>query len=187
MEILDKSLFQSRLFEMLEEMKSGKIFVYPTDTIYGIGCNATNSAAVEQIRNIKKRETRPFSIIVPSKAWITNNCIVNEGAGRWLSKLPGPYTLIMKARPTAVPSNVTGGLDTVGIRIPKHWFSDAVAKAGIPFVTTSVNVSGEPHMTSIDDMDLEMMHSVDYIINEGTIKNKPSRVIDLLDGTVIRD
>ena len=74
------------------------IFIYPTDTIYGIGCNAEESKLVEKIREIKNRDKKPFSIIAPSIKWILENCETTE---KEISKyLPGPYTLILKKKNT---------------------------------------------------------------------------------------
>ena len=81
---------------ILDELKK-TVFVYPTDTIYGLGCNATDEKAVDKLRKIKNTK-HPFSIIVPNKDWIYDNCTVNEEAEEWIRKLPGPYTLILRLK-----------------------------------------------------------------------------------------
>jgi len=147
------------------------IFIYPTDTIYGIGCDAVSEKLVAYVREIKGRETKPFSVIAPNKKWISDNCIVNEEAKEWIDKLPGAYTLIFKLKNRkAIAENVSFG-ETIGIRIPAHWISEVVKKFGIPIVTTSANLTGKPFMTSLDDLDKS--------IYEGEKKGSPSRVIDL--------
>ena len=84
--------------EIIDSITEGKIFIYPTDTIYGIGCNAQDAEAVSEIRSIKSRAQNPFSVIAPSVEWIKENCVVEKEAEAWLKKLPGPYTLIFKLK-----------------------------------------------------------------------------------------
>ena len=187
MEILDKESFEEQMPRMLSEMRNGKLFVYPTDTIYGMGCDATNSAAVGQIRSLKKRTKKPFSVIAPSLEWITSSCSVGKREKEWLWKLPGPYTLIMRlSNKASISPAVNDGLGTLGVRIPNNWFAGAVAQAGIPFVTTSVNVTSEPFMTSLADINPSIRESIDYIIDVGALKNKPSKVIDLTSDKQVR-
>ncbi len=164
--------------DIIKEIKAGKIFIYPTDTIYGIGCNARDSEAVQKIREVKFRDKKPFSVIAPSIQWIRRNLIVNKNAEKWLRELPGPYTLILKLKnKKAVAGEVSK--DTLGVRIPNNWFSELVALAKVPFVTTSVNPTGQKHMTSLNSLDKTIKNKVDYIVYEGPKKGKPSTVVNL--------
>ncbi len=167
--------------EYIRRIKQGEVFIYPTDTIYGLGCDATNFISVARIREIKKRDSKPFSIIAPGKAWIRKNCFVDEKAEKWIKKLPGQYTLILKLKnKNSVASNVNHSKDSIGIRIPNHWFSKIIEKAGKPFVTTSVNFSGENYATSIESVREEIKDSVDIIIDGGELKSRPSVVVNLI-------
>lgn len=163
---------------IFEVIKNGTIFIHPTDTIYGIGCNATKKEFVDEVREIKGRQNMPFSVIAPSKEWIRKNCVVNEEAERWLKKLPGPYTLILKSK-NKVARNVAPGLETMGVRIPEHWFSRLVEELGFPIVTTSANKSGGDFMTSLEDLDDEIEERIEFIIYEDEKHGKPSKIIDL--------
>jgi L-threonylcarbamoyladenylate synthase len=165
---------------IINTISKGSVFIYPTDTIYGIGCDATNSHAVLKIREIKNRYTNPFSVIAPSKEWIRNNCELPANSQEWVSKLPGPYTLILKLKnKSAIAKEINNGLDTVGIRIPNHWISDLATKIGKPIVTTSANKSQSNFMTSLEDLDQDIKKKVDFIIYDGEIKGKPSTIIHL--------
>jgi len=182
MRVLSKEEFENQKDVIRTSLiENVPIFIYPTDTIYGIGCNATNKEAVDKIIAIKQRKNNPFSVIAPSKEWIDENCVVNDNAKVWVKRLPGPYTLIMKTKNQSVAENVAPNLNTLGIRIPDHWFSNFVNQIDIPIISTSVNKSGEDFMTSLEDLDSEIKSKVDFIINEGPKKGKPSRIIDLTD------
>jgi|TARA_Y100000310_G_scaffold338453_1_gene428142 L-threonylcarbamoyladenylate synthase len=186
MRVLSKEEFEKQKDIIRTSLiENNPVFIYPTDTIYGLGCNATNKQAVEKIRDIKQRKSNPFSVIAPSKEWIDENCIVNENAKDWIKRLPGPYTLILKTKKQCVAENVAPDLDTLGIRIPDHWFGNFVNEIDIPLVTTSVNKSSEDFMTSLDDLDSEIKSRVDFIVNEGEKKGNPSKIIDLTDDTEV--
>ncbi len=183
MKIIGKEEFFAEKIFYLNEMKKGKIFIYPTDTIYGIGCDAVNEFGILKIRGIKRREEKPFSVIAPSKKWIGKNCFVNSVVDKWINKLPGPYTLILELKNLGAVSNkVNNGMDSLGIRIPSHWFSEIVSEFNKPFVTTSVNLSGEPYMKKFDELDDEIKKGVDYVIYEGILQGKPSTIIKLTRG-----
>ena len=185
MESFTKAELQANLTRTAEQIRAGAVFIYPTDTIYGIGCNALDKKAVDKIRKLKERPTNPFSIIVPSKEWIVKNCIVPKEGKEWLAKLPGPYTLIFKLKnKKAIAQSVNANQETIGVRIPDHWFSKIVRDLGFPIVTTSANRSGKPFMTSLEDLDQTIEDNVDFIIYEGEKKGRPSKIVNLVEGKV---
>jgi len=165
---------------ILKEVKNGAVFIYPTDTIYGIGCIATNNEAVARIRELKRREKKPFSIIAPSIEWVTRHCSLSPAAKKWLLRLPGPYTLVLPLKdPACIAPGTNAGLNSVGVRIPDHWIASFVESLGQPLVTTSVNISGQPPASTLLEL---QKFPVDFIIFEGTILGEPSKVIDLTVG-----
>ena len=183
MRIITKKEIEDKKEFYFSEIKKGKIFVYPTDTIYGIGCDALNDKAVLRIRKIKNREEKPFSIIAPSKEWIVKNCFVDEIGRKWLDKLPGAYTLILKLQnKNAVAKEVNDNSGTLGVRIPANWFAEFISSVGAVFVTTSVNLSGEKPINSLHDLKGEIKKFVDYFVDYGELKNPPSTVVNLIDG-----
>ena len=180
MEILTKTELESKIDQIIDKIKSGKRFICPTDTIYGISCNALDSKSVAKIREIKNRPNSPLSIWVPSIDWIKENCIVNQKVEAWLNKLPGPYTLLLKLKnEKAVAGNVALNSKFIGIRYPDHWFNQILSKCGIPIITTSANKSGEQFMTSLDNLDQDIAKQVDFIIYEGEKQAKPSKIINV--------
>lgn len=163
--------------EIIKEIKKGSIFVYPTDTVYGLGCNAYNENSVGKILKIKKSK-QPLSVITPSKKWISNNCIVSKEI---IDKyFPGPFTLILKKRKECkVPLIVSNGKNILGVRIPKHEFTEIIKEADIPFITTSANLHGNGTPKSFEEIPKEILNKADFIIKNGKMSGKPSRIIDL--------
>jgi L-threonylcarbamoyladenylate synthase len=179
MQIYTKRDYEKKRPEILEKIKKGAVFIYPTDTIYGIGCDATNEKAVARIRQIKGNNTRPFSVMAPDSDWIRDNCDVAEKEEEWIAKLPGPYTLVFAViNKKAVAFNVSK-TDTLGVRIPANWATELSKLTKLPIVSTSANLSGGMYMTSIDDLNDEVRKSVDFIIDVGEISGRPSTVVDL--------
>ncbi len=169
--------------KLIELIKSGDIFVYPTDTIYGLGCNALNEESVNRIKEIKGGDAnKPLSIIAPSREWIFENLIVDQ---KLVDKyLPGPYTLILKKKNPDFLKNASSS-DALGVRIPCHEFTELIAKAGVPFITTSINLAGEKPIISLEELKPEIIEKVDVIINAGILNNRPSAII-LLDGEELK-
>ena len=180
MEVITKEELEMNEERFKKRVFNGEVFIHPTDTIYGLGCNALDSNAIKKVREIKKRKDTPFSIIAPSKEWIYENCEVNEEAKKWIEKLPGPYTLILKLKnKNAIAKEANNGLDSIGIRIPNHWISEFISKINIPIITTSVNVSGEGFMTNIDDLPDEIKEKTYFMIDEGIKEGEQSTIVHL--------
>ena len=166
--------------ELKTKILAGKIFIYPTDTIYGLGCNALDDQAVNKIREIKQRDNKPLSIIAPSTNWILEHFITTlEEIKKYL---PGPYTLLLKKKNSDFLNWISNN-DRIGIRIPDHEFTKKLQEIGIPFVTTSVNLAGEPFARSIKEIKKEILSKVDEIIDIGELNGQPSKLI--IDGQEI--
>jgi len=164
---------------LVKQIKEGKVFIYPTDTVYGLGCDATNDESVRRIRDIKKSE-KPFSVIA-SKEWIKKNCIIKK---EYLDKLPGAYTFIVKMKKQCVSKEVSEG--TLGVRIPDCEFTDIILESERPFVSTSVNLTGEDNLVDVKDLKKDIKDKVDVVVDVGKLENKPSKVIGL-NGEVLRE
>ncbi len=185
MEIVTKEEFLLEKIKYFKLISQGAVFIHPTDTIYGIGCDATNEQAVQRVRSAKQRSEMPFSVIAPSKKWVFDNCEISLDGEKWINRLPGPYTLIFRLKSSsAVAASVNLSSGTLGIRIPRHWISELVSELGIPTVSTSANITGEPYMTSIEDLDGSIRQKVDFIIYEGEKQGRPSTIVKLFEKEV---
>ena len=164
--------------QILDVVSQGGIFVYPTDTVYGVGCDATNKTAVKQVRDAKQRPDKPMSVIAPSQEWITKHFDVDKAVQDALDDLPGPYTYILRAKQPVVADNVAPGRDSLGVRRPDHWITNLVKDLGKPIVTTSANISGEPTENTGKDLPEALTEHVDVAIDEGRSEGSASTIID---------
>ena len=163
-----------------KEIMKGAIFLHPTDTINGIGCNAMHDGSVKLLREIKANPNNPFSVIAPSKDWILENCIVPRHAKKWLDKLPGPYTLVLRLKNRqAVSRHVNPNDDTIGVRIPKHWIAEFVRFVGVPVITTSPNRLGEEYSTDIEELHPDIYNNTSFFIYENDGEKSPSDIVIL--------
>ena len=163
--------------EELWKIFLNSVVVYPTDTVYGIGCDAENVELVERIYEIKRRDrSKPLSIIAPSFEWIEEHFVITRDI---LEKfLPGKYTLVLEKKNPSFLSHVSKGR-SVGVRIIEHEIMRVFSSLKKPIVTTSANLSGKPAPSSIEEIDKEILSKVDYIIDGGKLYGKPSRVVEI--------
>lgn len=167
----------------LEVLKKGGIILYPTDTVWGIGCDATNPQAVERIYKLKKRDD--------NKAMI---CLVNsvKMLEQFVDEVPDPAydvieysnkpTTIIYDNPVRVANNLVGPDETLGIRVVKEPFCEKlIYKFRKPLVSTSANISGQPTPNSFAQIAPEILKGVDYIVNlhHSKISDKPSAIIKI--------
>jgi L-threonylcarbamoyladenylate synthase len=168
--------------QMLKLMRSS-VFIYPTDNMYVLGCNAMIQKSVERVRNLKPKLHTPFAVIVPSVDWIRDNCEITPDAEEWLDKLPGPYTLQLRMKNKDIlDSGVLNGSKTIGVRMPDHWITQMVAELGYPVVSTSANHVGDPLMNDIDALAEDIKQEIDFLIDEGEKQGAPYRLIKLHNG-----
>ncbi len=174
---------QSEINTALEILNKGGILLYPTDTVWGIGCDATNKNAVAKIYALKNREE--------SKSMI---CLVNntEMLGRHLQKVPkkaldiikqsqNPTTIIYDA-PKNIASNLIAKDNTLAIRIVNHSFCNAlIEKLQNPLVSTSANISGDSCPKDFKEISEHILKGVDYVVNLPSKKTtiQPSTIIKI--------
>ena len=182
---------QKRLIDKaVEILKSGGVIAYPTDTIYGIGCDIMNKKAIEAIYRLKNRDQKtPFSFICSDLTNISDYAKVSNYAYKTMKRLlPGPYTFILPGS-RMVPKIMLTKRKTAGIRVPDHNICIELVKTlGNPIISTSATM---PEDKSINDASLihdYFSNTIDLVIDGGTVPGEPSSVISLLDEepTVIR-
>ena len=170
----------------VEVLQRDGVIVYPTDTIYGLGCDVTSKGAVERVRRIKGREAnKPMSFVCSDLVQVSRYGHVSNFAHRILKRfLPGPYTFVLTAT-KETPRVFQSKQKTVGIRIPDHPVPLAlVEQLGNPVVSTSANESDEEVVTNPADLERIFGHRVDLIMECGTLPVLASSVISLVDDTI---
>ena len=164
-------------------IREGGLVAFPTETVYGLGANGLDAAACAGIYEAKGRPSdNPLILHVDGRSMIdTIAAEVPEMAEKLLAAFcPGPLTLILKRR-AVVPDQITGGLDTVGIRMPENDVARALIRsAGVPVAAPSANTSGKPSPTVAKYVVEDMMGRIDAIIDGGEVGiGLESTIIDL--------
>jgi L-threonylcarbamoyladenylate synthase len=183
------------ILKTIEILKAGGLILYPTDTIWGLGCDATNPDAVEKLYKLKKRVAeKSMSILVCNDAMI-NKYIPDIPVVSWdlIDSAEEPLTIIYPGS-RQIAENVLAPDGSLGVRLIKDKFCNKlIYKFRKPIVTTSANISGGKTPTSFGDIHPDIIKGVDHIINmrQDEINNtKPSTLIKLkMNGevTVLRD
>jgi tRNA threonylcarbamoyl adenosine modification protein (Sua5/YciO/YrdC/YwlC family) len=173
---------QQRLIDKVAEaLRKEGIIAYPTDTVYGIGCDIFCKKAIEKIFLIKgKSHKSPLSFICPDLKDISNYAYVSNRAYKLMRHLlPGPYTFVLKATPL-VPKLMVTKRKTVGIRIPDNNICIALLRElAHPIVSTSASFGEFDIFTDPEEIDIRLGHQLDVIIDGGYLGKIPSSVIDL--------
>ncbi len=178
----------------LEVLRSGGIILYPTDTVWGIGCDATNAEAVQKIYNLKQSTDKKSMLVL---------CKDADMVVRYVNKAPGiafevmemstkPLTLILPGA-SGVAANLIPEEGTLGVRVPNHEFCQKLLyKFGKPIVSTSANISGEKTPKKVAEISKEIIEGVDFVVNprfQGRPTGQPSSIIAFGEGcevTIIR-
>ena len=166
--------------EALKALKRGGLVIYPTDTLYGLGCNALDKSAVERLSKAKRRPaSNPLPIAVNGIEMMKQYAEISDTAERLVRAfLPGALTVVLKKK--NLPDILTAGLPEVGIRIPKSDIAlRLVELLGVPITATSANISGNAPPVSAEEA-ASQIREADIVLDGGRLgKGVPSTVIDL--------
>jgi len=178
---------QERLIKQVVDcLKRGGVIVYPTDTIYGLGCDIFNRKGIKKIYQIKQRDARkPFSFICSDLAEVANYAQISNFAFKIMKRyLPGQFTFVVEAT-RIVPDALITKQKTVGIRIPANPIVQAIVRElGHPLVTTSANLSGAETPQDPQEIENELGRMVDMVVDGGILMSEGSSVISLLDDRI---
>ncbi|PHQ55612.1 MAG: threonylcarbamoyl-AMP synthase [Lutibacter sp.] len=178
-------MIEFELHKSSEVLKKQQLLLYPTDTVWGIGCDATNEDAVSKVFEIKKRSESKSLIILVDGVEMLKKYIptIPINVKELLLNMVKPTTIIYH-NPVGLANNVVSVDKTVAIRIVQHDFcKQLISKFGKPIVSTSANISGSPTPKSFKEIDKPILDSVDYIVNlqHEEVNDKSSTIIKVGD------
>ena len=160
-------MLKDEVAKALKVVQDGGIILYPTDTIWGIGCDATNTEAVQKIYKLKQRDEKKSMIILLDtenklESYISD---VNPLAYELIEYAERPLTLVMPGAKNISPALISDD-SSVGVRIVKHPFCEQlIQRLRKPLVSTSANISGKPSPQYFSQIDAEIISGVDYVVD----------------------
>lgn len=187
--------------------KLGRIIVYPTDTIYGLGTIATNKKSIDKIYRIKKRDkNKPMIVLIKSYCMLKKYCYISARQDKYLRKFwiktnqkskacpmteqgtkgqksLKPMSVVLKSR-GLLPEELTGDGDSIAVRMPvkSELLMKVLKKVDLPIVSTSLNLSGKEVFSSPCNLEKYFgKNTIDFIIDAGILKGKSSNLIDIRD------
>lgn len=166
-----------------ETLRSDGVIVYPTDTVYGLGCDIKSKKALDRVRRIKRMDNkRHLSFVFADLKTISEYAQVTDNAYKILRRyLPGPYTFVLKAT-RLVPRIVLTKRNEVGIRIPDNRICQAlVAELGNPILSSSIRLPDDQLLDDPKEIAKIYKGQVDLVIDGGVFMPEPSSVVSLLD------
>ena len=180
---------EADIVQCLKTLSAGGLILYPTDTVWGIGCDATNAEAVKKVYQLKQRDDSKALIVLIDSADHLDHYVVDVPmiARELIDVAVKPLTIIYEGAYN-LATNVLGDQDSVGIRIPNDEFCHRLCERfGKPIVSTSANMSGQPTATTFAAIDESIVQGVDYAVNyrrDEATPRQPSNIIMLhRDGT----
>ncbi len=167
-----------------EIIKGGGVIIAPTETVYGILCNALDETAVNKVANIKGRNGKPFLVNVSSMKMLKRYFILPEKIEELVSKIwPGPLTVLLE---TDKFPKIVSNTGKVGVRIPdSKMVLEIIERVDLPVISTSANFSGNKSPASFEEIDEKIKKRVDFVVDGGECPfKKESTIIDFVNGEI---
>lgn len=183
--------FRNDIRQAVEVMRRGGVILYPTDTVWGIGCDATNARAVARVYEIKRRAESKALIVLVDSAARAERYVENMPDVAWqlIEVADKPLTIIYD-RSRGLAENLVADDGSVAIRVTQEPFSQALCAAmRLPVVSTSANVSGKPTARSFAEIEPEIRLAVDYVVEyrqTDDAQAQPSSIIKLGNGGEVK-
>jgi len=173
---------EKNIHDTVIHLKEGKTILYPTDTIWGIGCDATDSKAIQNVFRIKKRPDVKSVLLLASSLNMVSNYVLTLPADAYklITSSDRPLTIIYQGARN-LPSELIGEDGSIGIRVTKDPFcSEVITQLGVPLVSTSANISGTSFPGSFTEIDPQLIQKIDYVVQwrqQESSLNIPSKII----------
>jgi L-threonylcarbamoyladenylate synthase len=174
------------LKKVTDTIRCGELIVYPSETVYGIGADIFNEAAIKKIFIAKRRPfDMPLSVGVADRKMAASIAETDENADKLMDRfMPGPLTIIVRKK-KIVPDIVTSNSQKVGIRIPDHPAAMQIMKRTGPIVATSANLHSKPDAVRMEEARRDLGEAVSAYVDDGPCPlGKPSTIVWLMDGEI---
>ncbi|MDO8269709.1 MAG: L-threonylcarbamoyladenylate synthase [Candidatus Levybacteria bacterium] len=168
--------------EVAQNLRNGKVGIFPTDTAFGIGCRMDDVGAVKRVYDIRNRpEEKALLVLVNSIEMAREYVEIDDEALELINKYwPGGLTIILKCRKDKVPSIVRAGGDTLAVRLPDHsQLLEIIGNVGVPLVAPSANRSKEPTPFTFEKLDRQLQEEVDFVLTGVCTIKGVSTIIDV--------
>jgi len=178
--------------EVREIIKQGGVVAYPTEAVYGLGCDPDNDVAIRRLLALKRRPWQKGLILVASDyqqllPYIDESKLTNEQLSKVFVKWPGPFTFIMPIKP-GLSNLLCGSFNSLAVRVSSHPTIKSICQSiGKPLVSTSANHAGEPPAMNSKEIIAKFDGEIDALI-AGSLgaERKPSTIVDAISGKVLR-
>lgn len=178
--------YHEKIEDIVDFLNQGKVILHPTDTIWGLGCDALNEAAIKRIYDIKQRpSSSPLILLVSSQVMLKDYVEeIHPKIEKILHFSGRPVTVLYRSKDN-IPSVLINPEGQIAVRIPNEpWLLEIIEKFGRPLVSTSANLHGKPFPINFNDVDEKIKNDADYVAyhnREKLIPNEPSVVITIND------
>ncbi|WP_413113648.1 L-threonylcarbamoyladenylate synthase type 1 TsaC [Thaumasiovibrio sp. DFM-14] len=180
-----------KLLQAVDALHKGQVIAYPTEAVFGVGCDPDCGKAVQRLLTLKQRSVDKGLILIASdyaqlKNYVDDSALSEQQREAIFATWPGPVTWVMPAKPS-VPSFLTGRFDTIAVRVSDHPLVQVLCRTyGKPITSTSANLTGEPPCRTAAEVQAQLGDKVVLLNGETSGRLNPSEIRDALTGQLFR-